>query len=227
MGSYFSQSSSLLDNALILDAKQEHKKTIIWLHGLGDSSEGFRQTFSQRLAHPNIRIVLPNARERPITINRGMNMRAWYDVRGFAKSTVEDDVGINQSCTEIKELLDEECKRVGAGNVILGGFSQGAAMALYTGLQYQEKLAGLVSCSGYIVLHQRYPITNMRKDVPIFAYHGQNDSLIPAALAKQGYDILSGIGVPIAFVQEPGLAHALSQTELKELSEFWINAFKL
>lgn len=154
-------------------------------------------------------------------------MPGWYDIITLERSTKfiseEDAAGIKESSVRLAELLDEECKIVGASNVILGGFSQGGAMALYTGLRYRERLAGIISCSGYLLQTGTYPdeIGDANKTTPILAYHGTHDPMVPLAWARMGYDLLEQCKLPVTLVEEEGLPHSLSQQELAEVRDFW------
>lgn len=231
-GLFSSEPGDLIDSALVLKASSEHKKTIIWLHGLGDSSEGFRALFRKHCTNPHVRVVLPNAPTLAVTINRGVRMPAWYDIVSMNPASylrTEDRVNIVKHGDRLTKLLEQESALVGAQNVLVGGFSQGAGMALRSGLMYKEKLAGIMACSGYLLLSSDYPgcMSQCNKDTPIFAYHGTDDPMIRMEFAKLGYNILSNHGVEVEVSEEPGLGHSLSELEVKQMVDFWTSTLKL
>jgi predicted esterase len=220
------------NNAYIVNPANNstHKKTLIWLHGLGDSYNGFKDLF-ENLQLPNTRIVIPNAPNVPVTINGGMVMPAWYDIASFTGAN-EDQKGIEASGVHVTELLDYEAAKLAGGSkdVILGGFSQGAAMSLYAGLGYNKgSLAGIVSCSGYLLLNGQYPdrVASENKNTPVLAYHGKADPVVVASRAEKGYNLLMDHGLNINYQSETNLAHSLSQRELQVLQAFFIQNFKL
>jgi predicted esterase len=234
-----SDGGSLLKTAAVIPVKhgKAHKKTIIWMHGLGDSSDGFKDVFEQ-FGPEYTRVVLPNAKERPVTINGGMRMQAWYDIlsmdrKGGKFPATEDDAGINESRDEIHKLLDYEAELVGgAEHVLLGGFSQGAAMTVYAGLSYPQRLAGLIATSGYLLLHQQYAkdakhIAEAQKSTPLLAYHGARDAMVPVSFCKLGYELLKSRGCDVEYHEEAALEHSLSHDEIKVLKAFWTKQLKL
>jgi predicted esterase len=172
----------------------------------------------------NTRIILPNAPERPVTINAGMRMRAWYDILSLDKGDVEEDeAGILDSTRALTQLLDVESSKIGADKIILGGFSQGGAMSIQTGLQYKKKLAGIMSCSGYLLMSHAYPqqVSEANKNTPVFAYHGKDDPMVSVRFARLSYDKLKQSGVRVEYTEEPHLEHSLSEAELSKMKKFW------
>lgn len=230
MGNFFysePESTKLIDRAQIIPASGEHKATIIWMHGLGDSSKSFTEVFSREASHPNIRVVLPNAPIIPITINGGMQMPAWYDIRTIDQTKyllMEDQKGIKRSGNLLLELLESECQKVSSSKIFIGGFSQGGAMAIQAGLTFKKKLAGIAACSGYVVLTSEYPenISSANKNTPVFAWHGQSDPTVPLMLAKLSYGVLQKSGISVQFQDEPRLGHGMSVNTWKALIKWWI-----
>lgn len=223
---------ALLSTAAVLGPKQ-YKNTIIWLHGLGDSSEGFRDIFTM-FDLPETRVILPNAPIRPITCNGGMRMRGWYDIvslggRSARLDHKEDEKGIQASATLLEELVDSETAVVGSKNVIVGGFSQGAAMSLHVGLKYKEPLAGIIAASGYLLMHKQYPglLSDANKATPVFAYHGTDDEIVQPEFSRASYEILKKAGANVSFKEEDGLGHSLSPSELAGIVDFITKRFNL
>jgi len=178
--------------------------------------------------------VLPNAPIRSVTINMGMKMRAWYDILTLDRSKSppirEDEKGIVEGARQLSELLAYEIAKVGgADKVLLGGFSQGGAMSIHIGLSYPSALAGVISCSGYVLLQGQYPalMSSAGSKVQILAYHGTQDPTVPMEFAKMGYDALKKHGANIDFNKEKHLEHSLSGKELEMLTKWWCTRLKV
>lgn len=211
-----------------IEPDQSADATIIWMHGLGADAYDFYSVPSQLglPARLNIRYVFPNAPRIPVTINRGLIMRAWYDVRGFDKRS-EDQQQIRSSARWIMELVARENERgVKANRVVLAGFSQGGAMALFTGLRYPEPLAGIMCLSGYLLLHENLATeeTNHNRDVSIFQAHGKNDPVVPYELGRSSYDALTKADYQIDWHEYP-MAHQVCGEELRDVGNWLINVF--
>src|SRR6187431_3252592 len=129
--------------------------TVLWLHGLGDSGDGFAPIVPElvRPGWPALRFVFPHAPVRPVTINGGMRMRAWYDISGLEIAHQQDEVGIRDSAKRVGQLIAREVERgIPSERVILAGFSQGGAIALATGLTWEQPLGAIVALSTYLPL---------------------------------------------------------------------------
>lgn len=184
--------------ALIADPGCPPRGSVIWLHGLGDSGYGFASVLQHLpLERLGLRVVLPHAPEQPVTINGGMEMPAWYDIRPTDGPERHDEVGIRASAAAIDALIARERSLVPAARIALVGFSQGGAMALHCGLRASEGLAGIAALSTYLLLPEE---TARERDpanasTPIFWGHGTQDEMVSPArgaaarawLAAQGY----------------------------------------
>ncbi|MBU6459818.1 MAG: alpha/beta hydrolase [Proteobacteria bacterium] len=205
------------------DSSPRH--SIIWMHGLGADGYDFAPIVPE-LALPaslSIRFIFPHAPFRSITLNQGMQMRAWYDVSGFDRDTHEDRESIEQSAAQVGELIQKENERgVPSSHIILAGFSQGGAIALYTGLGYPEKLAGIMALSTYLPLRNNLiqHLTPANKWTSIFMAHGQNDPVIDIEFSKKSRDALKVANLPIQWEEYP-MAHSVSKTEIDDIST-WI-----
>lgn len=228
--------AALLPRAHIIQPTSQHLNTIVFLHGLGDSSAGFSSVFTQ-FPLPNTRVVLPNAPVQSVTANGGMRMPSWYDIYSFARTTPlnarEDPVGIHKSRTALDTLLNSEValleeKGRHAADLVMGGFSQGAAMSIYTGLRYGKQLGGIVALSGYLLLRDEYPavLTDASKRVPVMMYHGQSDATVPYEIGQLSYNKLKEYGASVSFESERGLAHSVSEDELAKVFTFIMQRFK-
>ena len=218
--SYFSRENT------VIPPKIAHRSTIIFIHGLGDSSDGFRGMF-QQFSLPYTRVVLPNAPIQAVTVNGGMKMRSWYDIHSLDRAnpinTREDRVGILKSRDALEALLTSEAELVGgADRVMIGGFSQGAAMSLITGLSTSHHIAGIIALSGYLLLRDDYPalLSSHAKSIPIFMAHGKQDPTIPYAIGALSYEKLKAMGANIHFEGVEGLGHNVDDQEVTKVMAF-------
>jgi phospholipase/carboxylesterase len=197
---------------------------IIWLHGLGADGHDFEPVVPEivRRGEGAWRFVFPHAPVRAVTINGGMKMRAWYDILGFDRGAAEDAPGFRATDAQVRELIAREGSRgIPARRVVLAGFSQGAAVTLYTGLRYPERLAGLIALSGYLPLggrleSERSPVND---SVPIFLAHGIDDPVLPVGMGMQARTALKNLGYPIEWHQYP-MPHTVSQPEIADIRHY-------
>ena len=195
--------------------------SIIWMHGLGADGNDFVDIVPElRLpADRGVRFVFPHAPMRPVTINGGYVMRAWYDIRDDGGTRREDPAGVRASQTAIEALVARERGRgIPASAIVLAGFSQGGAMALHTGLRHPERLAGVMALSCYLPLAEQLAAeaSAANRDVPIFMAHGTGDPLIPLARARQGYESLSGLGYGVEWHEYP-MPHSVCDAEIRDI----------
>ena len=198
-------------------------RTIIWMHGLGADGSDFVPIVDE-LALPSIpavRFVFPHASMRPVSINRGMVMRAWYDydIADGSAALQENMASLRESQRAIEALVSHEVQRgVKPENIVLAGFSQGGALALFAGLHYPEKLAGIMALSCYLpaprtLAEEAHPANFA---VPIFMAHGVADNVIPITLAAASREQLLGSGYPVEW-REYGMAHTVCREEIQDI----------
>jgi phospholipase/carboxylesterase len=197
---------------------------VVWMHGLGADGHDFEPIVPElRLpATMRIRFVFPHAPLRPVTINQGHVMRAWYDVRALAGVRREDEAGVRQSARQIEALLARERQRgIAPRRIVIAGFSQGGAMALHVGLRYADRFAGLLALSCYLPLSNTLPTeaSPANRDVPIFWAHGLHDPMIPQAMAEQGRAQLAELGYQIDWHQYP-IPHSVSAEEIADVARW-------
>lgn len=198
--------------------------SVIWLHGLGADGHDFEPIVPELDLPPTLplRFVFPHAPMRPVTINQGWVMRAWYDVRDDGGVRREDEEGVRASQRAIETLIDREKKRgISSGKLVLAGFSQGGAMALHAGLRHPERLAGILALSCFLPLADKLAAeaSPANRDVPIFMAHGIHDPLIPATRARQARDILLELGYPVAWQEYP-MPHSVCEAEVGDVSRW-------
>lgn len=198
--------------------------SVIWMHGLGADATDFVPVVPElKLASsPAVRFVFPNAPVRPVTVNNGMSMRAWYDIYAFDLVRREDDPGIRVSQRAIEALIARENARgVPTSKIVLAGFSQGSAMTLHTGLRVKEKLAGLVGLSGYLpladtTLLERAPAN---ANTPIFLAHGTHDPVVPLQRAQATCDLLKQHDYDVTWRLYP-MPHSVCAEEIQDIATF-------
>jgi phospholipase/carboxylesterase len=196
--------------------------SVIILHGLGADGSDFLpvcRAFDLDAVGP-VRFVLPNATPRPVTINGGYVMPAWYDILGTeVGGRREDEAGLRGSAAEVSALIDRERARgIPARRIVLAGFSQGCAMALLTGLRYPERLAGLAGLSGYLPLASATAAERhaANTDLPIFLAHGAQDDVVPSARGEASRDALQALGHAVAWHCYP-MGHSVCPEEVDDL----------
>jgi phospholipase/carboxylesterase len=206
---------------LELETGPSPKAAVIWLHGLGADGHDFEPIVPE-LDLPDalaVRFVFPHAPMQPVTINGGMVMRAWYDVRHDAGARREDEPGVRASQQRIEALIAREKARgVPASRLVLAGFSQGGAMALHTGVRHGERLAGIMALSCFLPLADRVAAEGSatNRDVPIFLAHGTHDPVIPLARARQAHEALTRLGYPVEWHEYP-MPHAVCDAEIRDI----------
>ena len=212
--------------AIEFESAPNPRATLIVLHGLGADGNDFvpiAQELDLSAVGP-VRFVFPHAPVRPVTINGGYRMRAWYDILGTELVRREDEAGLRASQADVAALIDREATRgIAPGRVVLMGFSQGCAMTLLTGLRYPERLAGLACLSGYLPLAAQ--TATERSDanalVPIFMAHGLMDPVIPLIRATASRDALAALGYAIEWHTYP-MPHSVSPQEVQDLNAWLV-----
>jgi phospholipase/carboxylesterase len=196
---------------------------IIWMHGLGADGNDFVPIVDQ-IDHGkvSVRYVFPHAPMRPVTINNGFVMRAWYDVTFGdleGKSRKPDEQGVRDSEAQIGALIARERERgIAPGNIVLAGFSQGGAIALQTGLRYPEKLAGIMALSTYLPLAAVLPqeAAPANKRTPIFMAHGTYDPVVGYAMGTMSRVTLTGLGYSVEWHEYP-MQHSVCAEEVQDI----------
>jgi phospholipase/carboxylesterase len=215
--------ADLLD-AVELETGATPRASVIWMHGLGADGHDFAPIVSE-LSLPrsmSVRFVFPHAPMRPVTINQGWVMRAWYDVREDGGERREDEAGVRESQRAITALIERERTRgVPDRHVVLAGFSQGGAMALHTGLRHPDRLAGIMALSTFLPLPATLAAeaSAANRDVPIFMAHGTADPMIPLARGRRGHDTIAALGYAIEW-RDYRMAHAVCAEEIQDIGNW-------
>jgi phospholipase/carboxylesterase len=215
--------ADLLD-AIELETAPAPQACVIWLHGLGADGHDFVPVVPE-LGLPTslaVRFVFPHAPMRPVTINAGYVMRAWYDVRDDSGVRREDVAGVQESQQRIEGLIAREKTRgIASARIVLAGFSQGGAMALHTGLRHPERLAGIIALSCFLPMADAIAAeaSPANRDVPIFIAHGTQDPLIPLARGHRARDLLLDLGYRVTW-REYVMPHSVCDAEIRDVSEW-------
>jgi phospholipase/carboxylesterase len=198
------------------------RAAVIWMHGLGADGNDFVPIVPE-LSLPAslpVRFVFPHAPMRPVTINAGHVMRAWYDVRDDRGERREDVAGVRASQERIEALIEREKARgIPPARIVLAGFSQGGAMALHTGLRHPERLAGIMALSCFLPLAETLDTeaSPANRDVPILMAHGTHDPLIPIDRARHSRDRLAALGYRVAWREYP-MPHSVCAEEIADVA---------
>ncbi|KAJ7462157.1 Phospholipase/Carboxylesterase-domain-containing protein [Mycena latifolia] len=220
---------------IAVPALSKHTATVIFVHGLGDTGNGWKPVadmFKRDL--PHVKWVLPHSPAMPVTANGGMVMPSWFDILSFGFDSEEDQPGMLKTSHSLNQLITAEVDAgIPANRIVLGGFSQGGAMSLLTGLTAERKLAGLAILSGWLPL--RASLKSMASEhatsIPIFWGHGTADPLVKFDLAERSVDFLKkNIGIPeapstgelkgLSFNAYRGVGHSTNEKELDDLKAF-------
>ena len=207
----------------------EPQGTVIWMHGLGADGWDFvpivrELPLAQDLA---LRFIFPHAPERPVTINNGFVMRAWYDIRQNDISRVPDETGIRDSQASIGALIAREQERgVAPERIVLAGFSQGGAIALQAGLRHRDRLGGIVALSSYLPLEDSLDqeASPANKRTPVFMAHGTQDPIVPLQLAEASRRALEQRGYDVQWQAYP-MPHSVCAEEVEALGAFFTKVF--
>ena len=205
-------------------AKATHKATIIWLHGLGDSGEGFLPVAPQ-LALPDelgVRFVFPHAPVQPVTINGGMAMRSWYDIKSMDLDKRADEAGVRESAEKVEQLIKQELESgVPADKIILAGFSQGGVISLHLAPRLTQKLAGVMALSTYMCVPEKLSDEAKHTDLNVFMAHGRHDDVVPHSAGRNAFDVLSALNMDVSWQDYP-MAHQVCGEELMAIRQWLI-----
>jgi phospholipase/carboxylesterase len=207
-----------------VDTAAKPDAAVIWLHGLGADGHDFEPIVPEivRRGERAWRFVFPHAPVRPVTINGGISMRAWYDLKGLDRRAAEDVAGFRDTDAEVRQLIANESRRgIATTRIVLAGFSQGGAVSVYTALRFPEKLAGVMALSCYLPAQQSFAAERAPANdaTPIFMAHGQDDPVLPISLGAQSRDFLKAQGYGVEWHDYP-MAHAVCAAEIADLRAF-------
>lgn len=204
-----------------IEPRAPAETAVVLLHGLGADGHDFESLVPElRLPQaPAVRWVFPHAPVRPVTLNGGYRMRAWYDILGLDRQAAQDERGIRESADTAHALIRRENERgVPSDRIVLAGFSQGGAIALFAGLRHPQRLAGILALSTYLPLQESLAAEAHPANaaVPVFMAHGRFDNVVPLALGQGSRDFLAGRGYDVDWRTYP-MAHSLCPNEIEDI----------
>ncbi|KXS54884.1 MAG: carboxylesterase [Marinobacter sp. T13-3] len=208
--------------SLIIETGPNPEASVIWLHGLGANGHDFEPVvpelaFAKKRA---VRFIFPHAPDLPVTINGGMRMPAWYDILALNIDRQLDEKQLRASAQAVAELVDQEREKgIAPENILVGGFSQGGAVAYETALSYSAPLAGLFALSTYYATADSVQRSEANQNLPIFIGHGTHDPMVPEALGQRAVQVLQGQGYAPEY-HRYGMEHSLCLEEIRDMDAF-------
>ncbi|HEY5930555.1 MAG TPA: alpha/beta hydrolase [Burkholderiales bacterium] len=210
--------------AIEIETRPNPSHSVIWMHGLGADGSDFVPIVRELKLPPlGIRFIFPHAPMRPVTINGGFVMRAWYDIVVQDLVRQEDERGIRDSQELVGQLIEKEIGRgIPANRIVLAGFSQGGVITLQAGLRYSKRLAGLLALSCYLPLAATLEKerSTANQDVPLFIGHGINDDIVPLKRGTDARDALAKLGYKPEFHQYP-MPHSVHPDEIADIGAWF------
>jgi phospholipase/carboxylesterase len=207
--------------------------SVIWLHGLGADGHDF-EAIVPELRLPTelpLRFIFPHAPVRPVTINNGMSMRAWYDILSLDRGGPADDAGVRESGRLVEQLIaSEQSKGIAADKIVVAGFSQGGAIALHAALRSKQKLAGLMALSTYLPITHAFEeevvhsVDSGNIKLPIFMAHGSLDPVLPMALGRESADLLLEHGFNVEW-HDYQMAHSVCAEEIDDIRSWLLSVY--
>ncbi|XP_007428273.1 acyl-protein thioesterase 1 isoform X1 [Python bivittatus] len=209
----------------IVPAAKKATAAVIFLHGLGDTGHGWAEAFAG-IRSPHIKYICPHAPVMPVSLNMNMAMPSWFDIFGLAPDSQEDEAGIKQASENVNALIEQEVRNgIPSNRIILGGFSQGGALSLYTALTTHQKLGGVIALSCWLPLRTSFPQGSMNcinKDISILQCHGDRDPLVPLMFGTMTSETLKKMLNPgnITFKTYSGMMHSSCIEEMMDVKQF-------
>lgn len=213
-----------LDPPVVVEPSKPATAAVVWLHGLGADGHDFEPVAVElgRAGLDDVRYVFPHAPVRPVTINGGMAMRAWYDIAGSELDRRADEEGVRASAGIARVLVDEQIARGIAGErIVLTGFSQGGAIALFEGLRLPFRVAGVLALSTYLPVPESLAAEAhpANRDVPIFLAHGSQDPVIALALSERSRAAMADLGYTVEVHTYP-MPHSVCAEEVRDIANW-------
>jgi phospholipase/carboxylesterase len=216
-------------DAVVLAPAMPASASVIWLHGLGADGHDFVPIVPELKLPPSpgVRFVFPHAAVRPVTLNMGMRMRAWYDIRTLTAEGRADEAGLRESVARVVGLIAaERTLGIAPGRIVIAGFSQGGAVALHAALRHPEPLAGVLALSCYLPLQATLAAeaTEANRPTPILMCHGTQDPVLPIPLGLMARDWLRAAGYRVDWKEYP-MQHQVCLPEIQDVAAWLRNLF--
>ncbi|XP_052861951.1 acyl-protein thioesterase 1 [Anopheles bellator] len=206
---------------VIIPSVAKHTSTLIFLHGLGDTGHGWATSMAG-LRTADMKVICPTAAPMPVTMNGGFRLNSWFDLKSISISDPEDEEGIKRATRTVHDLIRSEMKAgIASNRIMLGGFSQGGALALYAGLTFVEPLAGIIALSCWLPMHKRFPGDRKCPDtVPILQCHGDCDPIVFYKFGQLSSSVLKSFMQKSHFQSYESLGHSACDAELADMKNF-------
>ncbi|XP_014218449.1 acyl-protein thioesterase 1 [Copidosoma floridanum] len=210
-----------MSSPVVIAATSRHSATLIFFHGLGDTGHGWASTLGS-LRSSHVKVICPTADTRPVTLNGGFKMPSWFDLRTLDATGPEDEEGIQKAAEDVHSMILKEVESgIPTKRIMLGGFSQGGALALYSALTFPQPLAGVIALSTWLPLHQKFPaIAKGNKDTPVLQCHGDCDPIVPYKWGQATATALKQFMTNTEFKTYREVMHASCDEELKDVKKF-------
>ncbi|EGC40000.1 hypothetical protein DICPUDRAFT_74459 [Dictyostelium purpureum] len=219
--------SNILKTASVLQASSKHTATVIFMHGLGDTGRGWIDVMEmiQEKGNGHIKFICPTAPIQPVSINNGYRMNSWYDIKSLTSRGGENKHEVDSSKGIIENIISNEIENgIPSERILIGGFSQGCALSLYTFYtQKSTKLAGCLGLSGYMVLSSIFPELmkgTVNLNQPLRMFHGEDDEVVSFSWGQNAFETLKKEGANGEFFSLPFLGHSTCQEEYDLMTEF-------
>jgi len=212
---------SNMPEPVVVAPSGKHTATIIFLHGLGDTGHGWASSIAD-IRPPHVKVICPTANKMPVTLNSGFQMPSWFDLLSLDPAGKEDEAGIKKAAQVVDLIIAEELKTgIPAERIMIGGFSQGGALSLYTALHTNHKLAGVVALSCWFPLHKQITgASQTNRDIPFLQAHGDCDPVVPFKWGQLTSQLLRDILPNHEFKSYKGMMHSSSEEEMKDVKQF-------
>jgi len=215
---------SNMPDPVVVPASSQHTATVIFLHGLGDSGNGWAPTISA-IKPPCVKLVCPSANKMAVTLNSGFQMPSWFDLKSLNPNGPEDEAGVKAAAEYVNKLIEAEISAgIASSRIIIGGFSQGGALSLYTAVTTRHRLGGVVALSCWMPLHKQLatldPSTVVNRDIPFLQAHGDVDPTVPCLWGQMTAQLLGNFLTKHEFKLYKGLMHSSNDDELKDVKQF-------
>jgi len=215
-------SCSKMPDPVVVSASAKHTATLIFFHGLGDTGHGWATSIAA-IRPPHVKVICPTANKMPVTLNSGFQMPSWFDLMSLDPKGPEDEAGIKSAASLVNSLIAEEVKAgIPSDRIMIGGFSQGGALALYTALNTDHKLAGVIALSCWAPLHAKVSssVKPTNLSIPFFQAHGDCDPVVPYKWGQLTSTLLKSILKSQEFKTYKGMMHSSSEEEMQDVKKF-------
>ncbi|KAG8197323.1 hypothetical protein JTE90_013450 [Oedothorax gibbosus] len=215
------KTARMSSSPVVISAASKHTASVIFLHGLGDTGHGWAAGF-QTNKLPHVKYICPTAPTQAVTLNGGYKMPSWFDLKSLNADGPEDEEGIKKASESVFRMIEEEeQKGIPSNRIVLGGFSQGGALAIYSALRCAKPLAGVVAISCWLPLYKQFPYAaEGNQEVPMLQCHGELDTVVPFKWGRMTHDLLKTFMSNTELKTYKGLCHSSCDEEMKDVADF-------